>query len=108
VTCARLRVAAARHGRSLEAEVRAILQERLTLGVSEHGLGSRIQARFQRIEGDLQLPAAYDRAPPEHLGRLLQLNRRRPRRRHDRTPPAPAITLCTTGLCRRSPLVRLR
>ena len=31
VTHARLRVEAARHGRSMEAEVRAILHERLTL-----------------------------------------------------------------------------
>jgi antitoxin FitA len=56
VTHARLRVEAARHGRSMEAEVRAILQERLMLGSAEHGLGSRIRARFQGLEGDLELP----------------------------------------------------
>jgi plasmid stability protein len=56
VTHARLRVEAARHGRSMEAEVRAILQERLTLNSAEHGLGSRIRARFQGLEGDLELP----------------------------------------------------
>jgi antitoxin FitA len=54
-THARLRVAAARHGRSMEAEVRAILQERLALSTGERGLGRRIQARFQGLEGDLEL-----------------------------------------------------
>jgi plasmid stability protein len=56
VTHARLRVEAARHGRSMEAEVRAILQERLTPGPGERGLGSRIRARFQGLEGDLDIP----------------------------------------------------
>jgi antitoxin FitA len=56
VTHARLRVEAARHGRSMEAEVRAILQERLTIHGGERGLGSRIRARFQGLEGDLELP----------------------------------------------------
>jgi antitoxin FitA len=56
VTHARLRVEAARHGRSMEAEVRAILQERLQAGSAERGLGSRIQARFRGLEGDLELP----------------------------------------------------
>jgi antitoxin FitA len=56
VTHARLRVEAARHGRSMEAEVRAILQERLMLRSTERGLGSRIRARFQGLEGDLDLP----------------------------------------------------
>jgi plasmid stability protein len=55
-THARLRVAAARHGRSMEAEVRAILQERMALSTGDRGLGSRIQARFQGLEGDLELP----------------------------------------------------
>jgi antitoxin FitA len=56
VTHARLRVEAARHGRSMEAEVRAILHERLMLSRAEHGLGSRIHARFQGLDGDLELP----------------------------------------------------
>jgi antitoxin FitA len=55
-THARLRIEAARHGRSMEAEVRAILQERLALTSGERGLGSRIQARFHGLEGDLELP----------------------------------------------------
>ena len=41
VTHARLRVEAARHGRSMEAEVRAILQERLMLSSGERGHGLR-------------------------------------------------------------------
>jgi antitoxin FitA len=49
-THARLRVEAARHGRSMEAEVRAILQERLALTSGERGLGRRIQARFHGLE----------------------------------------------------------
>jgi antitoxin FitA len=56
VTHARLRVEAARHGRSMEAEVRAILQDRLMPSSAEHGLGTRIRARFQGLEGDLELP----------------------------------------------------
>jgi antitoxin FitA len=56
VTHARLRVEAARHGRSMEAEVRAILQDRLMPSSVEHGLGSRIRARFQGLEGELDLP----------------------------------------------------
>ena len=54
VTHARLRVEAARHGRSMEAEVRAILTDRLRHGPAEHGLGSRIRARFEGLEGDLE------------------------------------------------------
>jgi hypothetical protein len=40
----------------MEAEVRAILQERLTPSAGERGLGSRIRARFEGLEGDLELP----------------------------------------------------
>jgi hypothetical protein len=40
----------------MEAEVRAILQERLTPSAGERGLGSRIRARFEGIEGELELP----------------------------------------------------
>lgn len=56
-THARLRAEAARHGRSVEAEALAILRERLTLGDSGRGLGSRIRSRFHGLEGDLDLPA---------------------------------------------------
>jgi hypothetical protein len=40
----------------MEAEVRAILHEQLMFSPAEHGLGSRIRARFQGLEGDLELP----------------------------------------------------
>jgi plasmid stability protein len=53
---ARLRVEAARHGRSMEAEVRAILHERLMRNSGERGLGSRIRSRFEGLECDLGLP----------------------------------------------------
>jgi antitoxin FitA len=56
VTHARLRVEAARHGRSMEAEVRAILRERLIPSPGERGLGSRIRARFGGLDGDLEVP----------------------------------------------------
>jgi plasmid stability protein len=46
-------VEAARHGRSIEAEVRAILQERLTVSSGER---SRIRRRFHGPKGDLELP----------------------------------------------------
>jgi antitoxin FitA len=55
---ARLRVRAAQHGRSMEAEVRAILADRLAPSAPEHGLGSHIHARFAALGGeDLDLPA---------------------------------------------------
>ena len=63
VTHARLRVVAARHGRSMEAEVRAILHERLASPGRDRGLGSRIRARFQGIEGDLELPDRSSELP---------------------------------------------
>lgn len=63
VTHARLRVEAARHGRSMEAEVRAILHERLMLHGDKRGLGSRIRARFRGHEGDLDLPERSGELP---------------------------------------------
>jgi len=62
-THARLRIEAARHGRSMEAEVRAILTERLAPGAAGRGLGSRIRARFAGLEGELQLPDRSDEPP---------------------------------------------
>jgi plasmid stability protein len=63
VTHARLRVEAARHGRSMEAEVRAILHEQLMQSSGERGLGSRIAARFRGIEGDLELSDRSNELP---------------------------------------------
>ena len=56
-TKARLRVRAARHGRSMEAEVRSILEEALPSHQASDGLGSRIRARFADAGGvELDLP----------------------------------------------------
>lgn len=55
-THARLRVQAARHGRSMEAEVRAILREWLVPEGDERGLGSKIHERFAGLEGELEVP----------------------------------------------------
>ena len=55
-THARLRVEAARHGRSMEAEVRAILRERLAAGSAERGLGTKIHERFAALDGELEIP----------------------------------------------------
>lgn len=62
-TRSRLRVRAARHGRSMEAEVRAILHDELSRPTESYGLGSRIHARFAEIAEDgLPLPTR-DGAP---------------------------------------------
>lgn len=56
-TKARLRVRAAHHERSMESEVRAILQAALDQPVAQRGLGSRIHERFAALGGvDLELP----------------------------------------------------
>lgn len=56
-TKARLRVSAARHGRSMEAEVRSILEGALPAPPASGGLGSRIRARFAAVGGvELDLP----------------------------------------------------
>lgn len=52
---ARLRVRAAHHGRSMEAEVRAILRAALTKPASDVGMGTRIRQRFGDVE-DASLP----------------------------------------------------
>jgi antitoxin FitA len=56
-THTRLRVAAAQHGHSMEAEVRAILQERFAAPEPGPGLGTRIHQRFAALGGmDIELP----------------------------------------------------
>lgn len=58
----RLRVRAARNGRSMEAEVREILRSALARSVSQRGLGTRIHRRFAAIGGaDLPQPPRTDR-----------------------------------------------
>lgn len=60
---ARLRVRAAEHGRSMEAEVRSILRESLSASSTEaSGLASRVHQRFSSLGGvDLEIP---DRSEP--------------------------------------------
>ena len=66
---AQLRLQAARHGHSMEEEVRIILRNTLTKAEdsSKSGLGSRIRARFSQAGNgeELPLPARDDvpRAP---------------------------------------------
>jgi antitoxin FitA len=62
-TKTRLRVRAARHGRSMEAEVRSILEDALPSEPSSVGLGSRIHARFAAI-GGMELDPPVRREPP--------------------------------------------
>jgi len=47
----------------MEAEVRAILTERLAPRPADRGLGSRIRARFAGLEGELQVPDRSDEPP---------------------------------------------
>jgi plasmid stability protein len=57
-TKARLRVSAACHGRSMEAEVRSILEQALPPQQASRGLGSRIHARFADVaDTELDLPS---------------------------------------------------
>jgi len=68
-TKARLRVRAAEHGRSMEAEVRAIIDEALTERRPATGLGSRIHRRFDALGGDvLSVPDRDDVARNADLG----------------------------------------
>ncbi|GAA0513066.1 plasmid stabilization protein [Saccharopolyspora subtropica] len=56
-THARLRIQAARHGRSMEAEVRAILRASVAPPAASRGLGSRIHSRFADLgEPEIELP----------------------------------------------------
>lgn len=65
----RLRIRAARHGRSMEAEVRAILHDLLAAPAAERGLGSRIHGRFAALRGEeLELPARRDEPRAPALG----------------------------------------
>jgi plasmid stability protein len=55
-------VAAARHGRSMEAEVRAILLERFAVPEPGRGLGTRIHERFGALGAtDIELPERSER-----------------------------------------------
>ena len=62
----RLKIRAAQHSRSMEAEVREILAGALAGGSSDVGLGSRIHQRFESI-GGVELDVA-DRAERPRSG----------------------------------------
>lgn len=52
----RLQIEAARHGRSMEEEVRHILRQAVDPTDAERGLGSRIAGRFREV-GGCELPS---------------------------------------------------
>jgi hypothetical protein len=60
---AELRVQAARHGRSVEAEVGEILRAALTRSASATGVGSRIRQPFGDID-DVSVPLPPRTEPP--------------------------------------------
>lgn len=66
---ARLKVQAARHGRSMEAEVRAILTESLAGGGDDRpNLGQAIRQRFAELGGvELDVPDRRDMPRPADL-----------------------------------------
>jgi antitoxin FitA len=70
-TKARLRVRAARHGRSMEEEARTLLRVALRDEVPAHGnLAAAIQLRFRRFGGvELTLPAREPIREPPKPGR---------------------------------------
>jgi len=63
----RLRVRAARHGRSMEEEARSILQAAVSEPSGSVRLGSAIRGRFSRLRGiELELPSREPlRSPPK-------------------------------------------
>lgn len=70
-TKARLRVRAARHGRSMEEEARTLLTTALLEDTAAGGnLADAIRARFRRLGGvDLQLPVRAPMREPPKVGR---------------------------------------
>jgi plasmid stability protein len=65
----RLKVRAARHGRSMEAEVRAILTDAVTAAENEQfNLAQAVRERFAAIGGiDLDVPPRQDTPRAAHL-----------------------------------------
>lgn len=60
-----LRVQAARHGQSMEEEVRGILRQALAKSAPATGLGQRLASRFQMVGAELPIPArSLPRTPP--------------------------------------------
>jgi antitoxin FitA len=60
---AQLCIEAARHGRSVEAEARAILEERLGPDHRKRGLGSSIHGRFAGRREELAIPDRTSEPP---------------------------------------------
>lgn len=61
-----LRVQAARHGRSMEEEVRGILRQALAKPIPATGLGQRLVSRFQAVAAELPIPPrSLPRTPPD-------------------------------------------
>jgi len=61
-----LRVQAAHHGRSMEEEVRRILQQALSSSLPEGGTGQRLAGRFRDMATELPIPArSLPRAAPQ-------------------------------------------
>lgn len=66
----RLRVRAAQHGRSMEAEIRAILTDAVSPPTDPKGLAQALLTRFGDIGGvDLDLPARTDAPRAADLAR---------------------------------------
>ena len=76
-TKAQLRIQAARHGRSMEEEVRTILRTAIEANQpapSGQGLGSRIQAHFAGLGGvELDLPVRTSQPTPADFGSESEL-----------------------------------
>jgi len=65
----RLRIRAAEHGRSMEAEIRAILSAAVSEPVAATGLAQALLMRFGALGGlDLDLPAQTTAPRAAHLG----------------------------------------
>lgn len=66
----RLRVRAAQHGRSMEAEIRAILTEAVSPAADAEGLGQALLTRFSDLGGvELQPPPRTDAPRAADLSR---------------------------------------
>jgi len=64
----RLRIRAARHGRSMEEEVRRILQAALDVEEEPSGLGTRVHRQVLALTGGVELalpPRSLPRSPPD-------------------------------------------
>lgn len=63
---AALRVQAARHGQSMEEEVRHILRQALTQTPPATGLGRRLASRFKDVAAELPVPQRwFPRSSPD-------------------------------------------